>query len=190
MSDEYKSAVHRVLGDEFDVLPAALRQRHDNGGQLRLSGRADVILGKGPLPALACWMTGMPRDGLDQPVTVEFTSDGNGVECWRRDFAGRRHSSLIQSGTGALSGYLVEHMGIMTIAFELTAQPDRLTLKTVRFDVLGVTLPRWLSVRCAAFETYDDDRFTFDIAIDLPLIGRLITYRGTLAPEIPCGDDD
>jgi hypothetical protein len=34
-----------------------------------------------------------------------------------------------------------------------------------------------------SYETVAEDRFAFDVEIALPLIGRVVRYRGTLEPE-------
>jgi hypothetical protein len=176
------SAVHRVLGGAFDGLPAAVRVVHDHPGRLTASGRADAALGPGVLPRLITALVGMPRDGSDQPVTVTFETDTTGVDHWRRDFAGRRYRSRLFAGSGRWRGLLVERQGILTTGFALEAAPDALHYRVVRFGVLGLALPQWLTPRCHAVETGAGDRFSFDITIDLPGIGRLIRYCGTLVP--------
>jgi hypothetical protein len=176
------SAVHRALGGAFDGLPAAVRAVHDHPGRLTASGRADAALGPGLLPRVIAALVGMPRNGGDQPVTVTFETDDSGVDHWRRDFAGRRYRSRLFAGRGRLRGLLVERQGILTTGFALEAAPEALHFRVVRFGVLGLPLPAWLMPRCYAVETGAGGAFSFDITIDLPLIGRLIRYRGTLIP--------
>ena len=45
-----------------------------------------------------------------------------------------------------------------------------------------IPLPLRLAPRSVACEWADDGRFRFDVPIALPLIGRLVHYRGWLSP--------
>jgi hypothetical protein len=177
-----RSAIHRVLGTSFDRLPEPVRRLHDHAGRLVTSGRADAVVGRGVLPRLVAAWAGLPRSGTDQPVTVTFETDAAGVERWRRDFAGRRYRSRLWAGSGRFEGFLIERQGIMTTIFALDAAADRLHFRIVRFGVLGLMLPAAWMPRCDAYEAGVNGQFSFDITIDLPLIGRLIHYRGTLTP--------
>jgi hypothetical protein len=44
----------------------------------------------------------------------------------------------------------------------------------------GLPLPRALWPAIEASESQDDGRFCFDVRIALPLVGRLVHYRGWL----------
>jgi hypothetical protein len=176
----HPSAIHRVLGAAFEALPAAVRAAHDHAGCLVATGRAEAEIGRGPIPRMICAALGLPRGGADQPVSVRFETDAAGTDRWWRDFAGRRYRSRSWAGTGRFAGFLVERQGLMTTIFALAVDGDRLHFRIARFGLLGMMLPRWLAPRCDACETGRDGLFAFDITIDVPLIGRLIRYRGTL----------
>lgn len=87
----------------------------------------------------------------------------------------------MRAGTALRAGLLVERQGIITSIFQLTGQVDRLEFRLSGFALFGVPLPRWLAPSCIATEAGRGGSFTFDITVDLPLIGRLIHYRGELA---------
>ncbi len=175
------SAVHRALGDTFFMLPAEVQNAHDNGGRLRLSGRAQVRVKPGWLPKMICWAVGLPRAGADQPVSVDFSTDENGADRWVRNFDGRVYQSTMVAGSGARRGKLIERLGIFTTVFTLSASESRLIFDIERMTALGLPLPGFLSVRCHAFETSESHAFVFDITIEMGFIGELIHYRGTLS---------
>ncbi len=172
------SAIHQALGSDFDRLPAAVRRFHDNNGFLATKGLADAEIASGLPARLICALVGFPRHGKGQDVIVSFATDAEGVDSWRRDFSARRYRSTLRaSGT---PGGLIERQGPFTNTFHLSASPDRLMLTVTRFALFGIRLPAVLSPRCDAVETDYNGALHFDIAISMPLIGPLITYRGTL----------
>ncbi len=176
------SAIHQVLGDAFDTLPDEVRHAHDHPGILTLKGLARSEIGKGALRWLVCAAIGLPRHGADQPVTILLRTGASGVDFWRRDFSGRRYRSRLGLGRGRCAGLLVERQGALTNVFALSVQADRIVFELKSFALLGIPLPRFISPRCTAHETAEHGRFVFDIAIELPLLGRLIHYRGALVP--------
>jgi hypothetical protein len=178
------SAIAQVLGPAFERLSPEVRAAH-SGESLILAGYAQAEVGSGRLNALVRLLFGLPRPGWNIPVTVAFATDRNGIDNWKRNFAGRTYSSRLIAGTGRRAGLLVERQNILTNIFALSVGPDRLVLQLTGFALFGVPLPRFLSPRCIAFETGSAGTFTFDIVVDLPAIGRLIHYRGTL--EMPDG---
>ena len=50
------------------------------------------------------------------------------------------------------------------------------------WSVLGLPLPLALAPRSPAREWEEDGKFHFDVPIDVPLLGRVIHYRGWLVP--------
>ncbi len=180
MSTHRQSAVHRALGDAFHKLPAEVQKTHDNGGSLRLAGTADVEVAPGIVPKLICWAVGLPREGANQAVSVQFETDERGTDRWVRNFSGRIYRSTMRAGTRAGEGKLVERLGLFTTTFNLAAYPDRLTFDIVGFKVLGLPMPSPLAVSCHASETGNGVYFFFDITIEVGFLGKLIRYRGRL----------
>jgi len=180
------SAIARVLGETFDLLPAEVRTAH-GGETLFLTGRANADVGRGWIPAMIRTVFGFPRPGRDMPVTIAFSTDVSGRDSWRRDFDGRRYASTMQAGSGRRAGLLVERQQFFTWVFRLSVDAERrLILDVVAADILGVPMPRFLAPRCHAFETGANGKFTFDIAVDVPVFGRLIRYWGVMdVPRFP-----
>jgi len=171
------SLLPRLLGEDYDKLPGALRAVHDSGGTLLLAGRADIDQRPGFLAWMICALMGLPEQGRDVVVTVEFVRQGLS-EVWKRRFGNRRYSSTMIPG--AAKGELAECFGPFTLVFALKAEVDRLTLDLRACSFLGIPLPNFLRPRCQAEEREENARFVFDIPLDMPFLGRILRYRGWL----------
>jgi len=115
-------------------------------------------------------------------VRVRFTPTAQG-ECWERDFAGRRFVSHQAEGRDRSDRLLAERFGPFTFGLALVLDGDRLRLVPRRWSMLSLPLPLALMPGGEAFETVEDGRFRFHVEIGLPLVGRIVRYRGWLEPE-------
>lgn len=110
----------------------------------------------------------------------------DGVERWQRSFAGKPFVSLQHAGEGADAGTVVERFGPLAFALRNALDSEGLTQEIAAAYVLGIRLPRFLWPRVHARERIDaQGRFTFDVGIALPLLGRLVAYKGWLTPTSP-----
>lgn len=165
----------RLLGDDLDSLPPALRRAHDAEDRQTWSGTAQVVASRNLLARALCRMMGLPKAGSDIPVTVVFERDGE-AEVWRRNFAGRTyHSRFVLR-----NGLIVEKMGPATNRFRGSVQEGKLHLDLVGFRFLGVPFPSWLSPQCPAIESEVNGCYRFDVPIILPLLGFAIRYTGLM----------
>ena len=183
MTGDRRSPFERLLGADFDRLPTPVRFLHSLRQPLRTAGRADITAADGFLAWLICWSAGLPRPGRDVDVSVTFEPRENAVEHWDRKFADRRYASSIAAGTGRDSGFLIEHIGLFHLRFQLTVLPEGLGWLVVGWRLLGVPLPRWSVPRIKCLESAESGRFAFDIDVAFPVIGWLMHYRGWLAPQ-------
>ncbi len=172
------SAIAQVLGPAFDDLAAEVRTVH-SGRDLKTLGKAEASIGPSPLSALICLCFSLPRSGVNQSVSVRFLTGADGRDRWWRNFAGRKYSSILRAGAPG-SGIVIERQGMLTNIFHLTVENHRLAFRLVGFAVLGVPMPGWLRPRCVAYESGAQGCFTFNITVDMPMIGRLIHYRGIM----------
>ncbi|MGI8611198.1 MAG: precorrin-6A/cobalt-precorrin-6A reductase [Sphingomicrobium sp.] len=162
----------RLMGDGFDRLAPALQAMH---GVLRDSGahgRGKVERGTHPLARLVAKAMRFPRTG-DHPLHVHFAED-RGVERWTRDFGGQ----CFASSSSRAGDQVVERHGPLRFHFDLQVADGALEMVMRHWSVLGLPLPLALAPRSPAREREEDGRFHFDVPIDLPLIGRVIHYRG------------
>ena len=177
-----QSPFERLLGPDFEQLPAAVRHVHSLRQPLATGGRAEITAAPGFLAWLICRSAGLPKPGRDTLVSVLFTPDGRGGERWERQFGDRSYASTIIAGEGRDQGHLVEHFGPLDLRFQLTARPEGLVWSLVGWRLLKIPLPRSSVPRVKSLESADGERLTFDIDVTFPLIGWLIRYRGWLGP--------
>ena len=105
-----------------------------------------------------------------------------GEERWTREFAGKRFTSRQRQGKDRNEYLLLERFGLVEIALALVIANERLWLVPRSWSFAGIPLPRVLLPRGQSFECEIDGRFAFDVTIDLPLVGLVVAYRGTLEP--------
>ena len=174
-----------TLGAGFARLPAPVRAVHGDDAWLALSGEAQVE-GAASWPArLVAMLFGFPPATPRTPVRVTLAGE-NGRETWIRQFGRHRFRSVLSSGHAP--GEVVERFGPFAFTLRLAATPEAMTYEVTAWRILGLPLPRCLMPWSQAREAVDDaGRFTFDVQIALPLLGRLVRYRGWLVPETPAG---
>jgi hypothetical protein len=79
---------------------------------------------------------------------------------------------------------LTERFGSLRCTLHVSADHQGLQLRIVAARLGPLSLPRWLTPWTHASERVDElGRFTFDVEIGLPGLGRLVRYRGWLAPS-------
>ncbi|MBV9704043.1 MAG: DUF4166 domain-containing protein [Methylobacteriaceae bacterium] len=171
----------RLLGDRFDNLPAPIRALHSPVDVAEYIGEADV---EGPSNGPARWiaaMIGFPAPGKSLPVRVEIRAGKRG-EIWQRKFGTIRFRSHLSQH--AKSDGLTERFGPFAIVLALSASDAGIDMKVTGWHMGPLPLPRGLAPWTIATErAAPDGRFCFDIEIGLPLVGRLVRYRGWLVPR-------
>lgn len=168
----------RIMGEDFGALHPAIVQAHSFGVD-RLEGLARVD-GAGGAPArLVSRMFGFPREADEVPVTVRFDRRGSG-ETWTRTFGDRTFSShLDQKG-----GLLRERFGPLRFTFRLMERDGGIAIIPVAWSLLGMPLPGRLQPDGVATERGLLGAFTFDVPINVPIIGKVEHYRGHLRPSV------
>lgn len=166
----------RVMGDGFDRLPSAVRAMHEvirDGGA---AGEAEVTGPDNRLGALIARAVGFPRAGR-YPLHVTF-AEREQAERWTRWFGTTRFTSELSKADGSL----VERFGPARFQFDLPADEVELTMIMRRWSLFGIPLPLAFAPRSLAREWEEDGAFQFDVPIALPLVGRVVHYRGVLRP--------
>lgn len=173
--DQLEPLYRRVMGDDFGRLTPAVRRIHAVLRDYGASGEASVKGGACPLALLIARMMRFPPEGSHR-LHVHF-QERDGVETWTRDFAGHRfHSRLFEAG----DGHIVEAFGPMRFYFTLQVRDGGLQMQLKRWSFGPLPLPHFLAPRIEAREWEQDERFHFDVAVALPLLGPVIHYRGWL----------
>lgn len=164
----------RVLGDRFNRLPASVRAMHSALRDGGAAGEAHVTGAANALGALIARIVGFPPAGR-YPLHVTFTEDETG-ERWTRQFGRTGFHSVL----GMHNGMLTERFGPLRFLFDLPSDAEGLAMEIKGWSAFGIFLPLALAPRSLAAEWEEDGRFHFDVPIAVPLIGRLVHYRGWL----------
>lgn len=169
----------QALGPEFDRLPAPLRDLHRCSAGERWVGRADVDRGSSVMARTLCGVMGFPPTARNIPIEVEMICE-DGREIWVRKFAQTVFRSEMRQLGRPGTGLVTERFGGLTFEIALSLSDGALIYPVKRAWCFGVPLPRWLIPVSNTAETVDAGRASFDVEITMPLIGRVIRYRGWL----------
>ncbi|WP_371423633.1 DUF4166 domain-containing protein [Tardiphaga sp.] len=174
--------IRRLLGASYDTLPAAIRDGHDVSGILVLEGQADATAPDTLIAAVFSRLFRFPRSGSNMPLRVEMRSEDDGSETWTRIYPDVTMRSNLRNADPSTQ-CLDEVFGPVAIRLKWQATDVGLTLSPIGARLLGIPLPSFLCPRSVARETVDNNgRFQFDVDISMPLIGRIVRYRGFLVP--------
>lgn len=172
-----------ALGPErWAAAPSVVRRLHDLWDRELWRGEASVERGRGVGAALVAAVFRFPRAADAVPVEVDVRRVGE-TEIWTRSFAGRRFTSVLGPlGERRLS----ERFGPFTFTLRVDVDADgALTLEPVSGRLGPIPLPSWLTPLGVSYERAGPDgAFAFDVDIRLPGVGRVVRYRGRLAPAI------
>jgi hypothetical protein len=168
-----------LLGEQWHALPLPLRRMHGDAARVLARGEADVE-GATHLPArMLRRMLGLPAPGRAQPLELTIERR-DGHETWTRRFAAiRMRSQLVRSPRG---DQLHERLGPVTLYFELRREGNAIDWQLRGGRLLGLPLPRACFGSVFSRSGLQGDRYAFHIDARLPLLGRLVAYRGWLEP--------
>ncbi len=166
-----------VLGGAYDRMPDATRRLHRGRPAVMAEGEADVVGAANVVGAFLARRFGFPLKGERVPLGVLIESVA-GREHWTRFFAAKPMRSVMQA---AGEGLIEESFGPVAIRMHLVARPDGLDMIAETGRIGPIPIPKFLLPVIKAEERVDaEGRHRFDVDIGLPLIGRLVAYRGFL----------
>lgn len=169
----------QIMGDAFGRLAPAVQKFHGMASSFSMRGKAEVVRGQSLVGRLAGNLFGFPGAGEDVDVAVKVDVDGRG-ESWTRSFGRHKFKSRQSLGHGRSEGLIIESFGPFNFAMAVVERGGQLALKLRGWNCLGVPLPRRLIPKSIAFEHGAEGRFNFDVDIGLPVVGRIVHYRGWL----------
>lgn len=166
-----------LLGEHWHQLATPVQQMHGDTPHVLARGAADV---EGATNLPICWLRhllGLPEPGLQQALEVTIERHGT-RETWTRRFArGQMRSVLDRTADTAL---LCERLGPVTLRFELHRDGEAIDWQLRDARMLGLPLPCALFGDVLSRSGAQDGRYAFHIDTRLPLLGRLVAYRGWL----------
>ncbi len=157
------SLYRRMLCEQFDKLPEALRGFHDlpEGGRGR--GRFQIERGAGSIARMLGLLLRFPVAGTNVRLTLNVSVEGD-RERWVRDFGGRRLKSI----QWVQDGLLIEKAGLIRFAFRLSADEAGMRFAFQRAWLLSVPLPGFLSPQIEASVLAEDCGWRVDVQMSLP----------------------
>lgn len=171
----------RAIGPAFNTLPAPIRALHETPGLSVWRGRAMTEGAANPLGAAVSAIVGFPKAQSDCPAEVSIDADGE-RSIWRRRIGGQAFRSVLSHP--AAGGCVRERFGPISMDLELTPEGERLIYRVIGWRFGPIPLPRALGPSTVAFEEVDaEGRFVFDVTISVPLVGKVVRYRGWLVRE-------
>jgi Domain of unknown function (DUF4166) len=152
-----------------------------HAGTLSGAGRFTVRHGERGLARLLIKFMRLPEAGVEIPVRLSITTDAAG-ERWQRTF-GVGAPFVTEQRAGDASGLMIERIGPTEVLYRLEIAGGALfyrhTGTALRLGPLRLPLPRLLAPRIAARESAIDEKSThISVEVTLPLVGRLISYKG------------
>jgi hypothetical protein len=164
-----------LLGSQWDALDKSVRQMHGGASCLHARGEADVGGATNIAARLVRRVVGLPGPGTQRSLEFSIEREGS-REVWKRHFAGSTMRSVLDTGGGGLR----ERLGPLAFLFDLHRDGDAIDWKLRGARLLGIPLPRWMSGDVLSRSGSRDGRYAFEVDVQMPLIGTLVSYRGWL----------
>lgn len=165
---------------EWSRLAEPVRRMHGGTASLRAHGQAQVDGAEHLFARVLRRVLGLPEPGPAQAITLTIERAGS-REIWTRHFASRRMRSTLDAN--GESGRLCERLGPVAFSFELRRVDDAIDWALCEGRLLGVRLPRAVFGSVFSRSMAEHGRYLFHIDTRLPLVGRLVSYRGWLEVE-------
>ena len=173
----------RVLGADFDLMPAPVRAVHDFTGRYVGEGTATVERGNVIARSIAA-LLGMPQAGRDRPVRIVIDATKKG-ELLSRFYPDCTLRTLQSCETRKGQVLLGEKFGPFRLLIALTGHERGCDFQLVRWTLGPVPLPMALAPRLVANERLHKGKHRFLVRISLPLIGLLLGYEGDVETLTP-----
>ena len=173
----------RILGTDFDRMPAPVRAVHDFTGRYVGEGTANVQRGNLVARTIASLLR-MPQAGRDRPVriVIDATKRGESLARYYPDCTLRTFQTCETRNGRTLLG---EKFGPFRPLIALTGHESGSHFRLVRWTLGPIPLPMALAPRLVANERLHDGRHRFLVRISLPLIGLLLGYEGDVETLVP-----
>lgn len=168
-----------VLGDTFYELPKALQDLHHGEFSSEWKGNVSTRGAQNFAGRIIAALVGLPSEDhqTSARVSIEVTREG---ETWTRSFGGKQFRSHLSLGVGREEGLICERFGIITVATAITWRDRRLWFIPRRWRIGALPLPNALLPKGDSFECVREGSFAFNVRIEVPVVGLIAAYEGTL----------
>jgi hypothetical protein len=114
---------------------------------------------------------------MQQALEICIEREGS-REIWTRRFARGHMRSVLDRDME--SAHLLERLGPVTLRFQLHHDANGIDWDLKRVSACGLPMPRAWFGQVLSRSSAHDGRYAFAIDTRLPLVGRLVAYRGWL----------
>lgn len=171
------SLYQRILGEEFALLPDAIRRFHGSSAGGRLEGMFRVERGRGRIRQLLAGIAKLPLASERVPLRLDVRVAGE-EEHWTRSF-GEYHLHTRQLARG---GRLVELHPPWKLRIRLGATRAGMSLDHERLYWFGIPLPRFVAPRVETSVEGRGEAWFVAVTIRMPLLGMVCRYSGEVRP--------
>jgi hypothetical protein len=158
-------------------LPAGLRAAHTV--PLSAVGEFEVFRGNGWFANRVADVLRLPSAGKARTVRLIIEPFGARAK-WMRSFDGRGYPSTFQWSE---NGKLFERAGKAVYVFEIVGNEDAIEYKQEEFRLIGIAMPKRLSMHVWAKVTPDGEGWHVEVTIHAPFVGLLCRYAGNMRAE-------
>ena len=172
----------QAIGGSFETMPSLLRHIHSPAPKIELQGRVDIDGAENWAGRLVARLVGFGGSVRGLPASVSIERIGSD-EVWTRRFGAHTFASRLSSER---FGGLCERFGPITLALDAKLAPRGFSFAVRRWRLGPIPLPRFMMPSTRAQAAINDQgRYAFDVWVGMPLVGRLIRYRGWLGEAMP-----
>lgn len=171
-----QSVFREILGADLGSVSGALGAFSD--APSKASGHLDVKHHPGRMARFFIWILKLPKEGTDQPVSIEIERKPK-LERWRR----RIGDSRFVTRHRAMGKYLEEKAGLFRFVHKVSAADGGMNYHQVRVYFLGIRLPHVFSPIINATAKGDDKGWLLDLTVSCPRCGPICQYKGWIEPE-------
>ncbi len=182
-SYEETSLFPSLFASRFSSMPLPWQIFHTVTGEHIYEGEAEVIRGENFLLQIMAILLRLPPTSK-VPVRLILKKQGE-FESWSRHFGDSFFSTVLfldeKNHSDHNRFFLKERYGPLCFGIVLKVQDDMVFWDIDRWWLFGLPLPQLLAPKSQTKEFLNaQGRYAFDIDLSVPLLGRLIAYRGWL----------
>ena len=174
--------VEHWFGPAFALLHPQLQALHQHGGTL--SGPCSVRYGTGLAGVTGRVLArklGMQRPAGAATLRVSIGTDATALVWRRRLNDGPEFVSRFVPVGNYPHGYWLETSGAIRLRLGVALHAGAWHWEQQRLDWGPIPCPRWLMPRTIASKAVLDGMYVFCVAVHLPLLGEVFSYRGILS---------
>lgn len=163
---------------DFEKLPYIIKNMHQVENTVEAIGLSNITRGNNILANFVASVLGFPKAGENLPVRVLFERYGD-VETLLRDYGKEKFKTTFKDHPEP--SVIYEIFGPIWFEVQCECSEEGIKMDIIKCRLWNkVPIPLFLLPKTVAKESVNGGKYQFDVDIILPLIGRLIWYKGTL----------